>query len=248
MILTDDGQLQKEYLIKSYECDRNNSLRLITLMNIFQDMGGTHAYKMGVGIDFCIQNKLAWVSSNYHIKIFSLPKMHEKILVTTWPAIENKLSAVREFSVVNKAGDVLVTASSQWVLLSWEKKRPVLMRDHLPEYKKFPQRALETDFTKIENVERIDFETKFVARFDDIDLNNHVNNAVYALWSSEAVETDFRLTHRVGELEIAFKREALLGEKIKVITETHGETSIHSVIARTDDRELAKCKIKWEKL
>ena len=248
MELNNELQFAKEYLIKSYETDKNNSLRLITLMNIFQDMAGTHAYKMGVGIDYCIENQTAWVCSAYHIKIFNLPKMHEKVMVHTWPAVENKLSAIRDFVMLNKAGDVLVVASSQWVLLGLEKKRPLVMREALPDYKIFQQRALETDFPKIDNVERIDFETKFVARFDDIDLNHHVNNAVYALWASEGVSPDFRLSHSIEELEISFRREALFGEKIFVRTEMHGETSIHSVIARTDDRELAKCKIKWGKI
>jgi len=239
-------KFEKEYLIKSYECDRNNALRLITLMNIFQDIAGTHAYKMGVGIDFMIENKMAWVSSAYHIKINDLPKMHEKVRVFTWPAAENKISAVREFQMINKAGDVLVNASSQWVLLGLEKKRPLVLREALPDYQIFPERVLESDFPKIEDIVNTDSETKFVARFDDIDLNNHVNNAVYALWASEGVTPDFRLKHSLEELEIAFKRETRFGEKVMVKTEMKDNTSVHSVIARTDDRELAKCRIKWK--
>ena len=36
-------KISREYHVKSYECDRNGTLRLLTLMNIFQDTADTHA-------------------------------------------------------------------------------------------------------------------------------------------------------------------------------------------------------------
>lgn len=42
----------REYPIRSYECDKNGQLRLITLLNIFQDAADSHANKMGLGYDF----------------------------------------------------------------------------------------------------------------------------------------------------------------------------------------------------
>lgn len=31
-------KIEKEYLIRTYECDRNENLRLLTLMNIFRTL------------------------------------------------------------------------------------------------------------------------------------------------------------------------------------------------------------------
>lgn len=242
------NKLEKEYLIKSYECDKNNHLRLLTLLNIFQDMAGTHAYKMGVGIDFCIEHKLAWVGSNYHIKINSLPQMHQKVMVVSWPAVENKLTAIREFQVVNKLGEILVNASSQWVLISAEKKRPVFLRDNLPEYTIVPERVLQTDFPKMKEIERTDYEAEFTVRFDDIDLNNHVNNAVYILWATEAVKPEFRMSHIPSELEVTFKKECLWGEEVAIKTQMEDKKSMHSIVSKKDGRELCRIDITWQKL
>ena len=41
----------KEYTIRSYECDRNNNLRIVTLMNIFQDMADINAAQLGLGLE-----------------------------------------------------------------------------------------------------------------------------------------------------------------------------------------------------
>lgn len=238
---------EKEYVIRTYECDKNSDLRLLTLMNIFQDSADGHAADMELGLEFCLAHGLAWVGSNYHIMINRLPKMHEKIKVITWPAVEKKLGAVRDFTVLSEKGETLIRAASQWVLINFEKKRPVSLRDNLPEYQVIPERALESDFNKLPEVAQVDRETVFNIRFDDIDLNNHVNNAVYPLWASEAVDLEFRLKHSPAEIEIAFKKEGHYGERIKVLTQmTDDKTSLHSVIALTDDRELARVKIAWK--
>ena len=55
----------REYPVRSYECDRDGQLRLITLLNIFQDVADSHANQMGLGYDFCRTKGLAWVGSNY---------------------------------------------------------------------------------------------------------------------------------------------------------------------------------------
>ena len=110
-----------------------------------------------------------------------------------------------------------------------------------------PERALKTDFAKIPEVERIDEETKFRVRFDDIDMNKHVNNAVYALWACEAVDPNFRLEHNPKHIEISFKKEGLMGEKIKVSTQSEGRHTFHSICTYDgNNRELARAYIEWE--
>ena len=54
----------KEYTIRSYECDRNNNLRIVTLMNIFQDMADINAAQLGLGLDYVLSKGVAWVGSN----------------------------------------------------------------------------------------------------------------------------------------------------------------------------------------
>ena len=243
------SKYEKEYEIRSYECDKNGDLRLLTLMNIFQDMADDHAARLGLGLDFCRERGLAWVGSNYYLQINALPRLHDHIIVTTWPAVEKKLGAIRDFTVKNREGKEIIRAVSQWILINFEKKRPVSLRDNLPEYSIVQDRAINIcDFAKLPDITREDLKTSFKVRFDDIDINNHVNNAVYPLWASESVGDDFRTQHRPREVEIAFKKEGHLGENISVITELAAQTSLHSIRAEGDERELAKVKILWQKL
>lgn len=236
----------KEYTIRTYECDKNSNLRILTLMNIFQDMADSHATDLGLGLAFCLQNGLAWVGSNYHIRIKRLPTLHETIKVLTWPAEEKKIGAVRDFKVLDANGTEIITASSQWILIDFARKRPVSLRDHLPAYSVIAERALETDFAKLPPVERIDCQRRFCVRFDDIDINKHVNNAVYPLWATEAVAHDFRDCSFPAEIEIAFKKEGHLGEEVEIETQMENDVSLHEIKALGDNRELSRVRIKWQ--
>lgn len=236
---------KKNYEIRSYECDKHGNLRLLTLMNIFQDIADSNASEMGLGLEFCRTHGLAWVGANYHIIIDCFPKLHQKITVFSWPAVEKKLGAYRDFLVLDENGQTLIKASSQWILINFEKKRPVCLRDNLPEYSVIGERAIETEFPKIEDIQNINYQQEFKIRFDDIDINKHVNNAVYPLWATEAAGDAFRDTHQPQEIEIAFKKEALFGDKVLVESQISDNLSLHKVKSLSDDRELSRVKIKW---
>lgn len=238
--------LEKNFDIKTYEADKNSELRVPTLMNIFQDCADDHASNLKVGMEHCLEHGLAWVGTAYSIQINKLPTIHEKILVKTWPSQKNKLAAIREFVVYNQQQQEMIKASSQWVLLNFEKKRPVSLTENLPEFPNTPIRAVDTDFPKIAEVSEVDFEKQFYVRYDDIDINGHVNNAVYPLWATESVNDDFRMQHSPEVIDVLFKKEGLFGEMITVLTQTQGLTSFHS-IKGGDGRELARLKIVWKK-
>ncbi|MBE6443910.1 MAG: hypothetical protein E7020_04510 [Alphaproteobacteria bacterium] len=239
---------KKQYNVRSYECDRNNNLRILTLMNILQDIADDNAASLGFGLDFCIQNGMTWVGSNYILEIERLPKIHENIVIETWPSAKNKLSAYRDFEIFGEDGTSIIRATSQWILINIEKKRPVSVLDNLPIQDVVNERAVNTDFPKMESIERIDNRFKFRVRFDDIDLNKHINNAVYILWATEAVEPDFRLNHNPAKISINFRKEGYMGEKIAVLTQMDGNISTHSIKTYDSDneRELARATIEWK--
>ena len=241
-----DTFFSREYKIKSYECDCNGFLRIVTLMNIFQDVADSHASIMGIGIEHCIEHGLAWIGSNYHIKISRMPTWHERIVVKTWPSGKNKLIATRDFLIEDDKGNVIIIASSQWVLIDFAKKRPVPLENNLPEYMLTEERSLETDFPKYNAPENTDIQKSFMVRYDDIDVNKHVNNSIYPVWATECIDNDFRMIHQPQEIEISFKKECHYGEIVEVRTQLCEKTSIHSVVVTAENREVARLRILWK--
>ena len=236
-----------QYHIRSYECDRNNNWRILTLMNIFQDMADNHAQQMGVGFEYVSSHRLAWFGSNYLLEIDRLPHIHENICIQTWPSEQRRIGAIRDFEVFGEDGKSIIRASSQWILIDVDRKRPVSLKDYLPEYTTINKHALIADFSPIPEAKENINNYEFKVRFDDIDVNKHVNNAVYILWACEAVDPEFRLSHNPQRINIAFKKEGYMGEKIRVVTEQNETHTFHSIYAfgNNNDRELARIGIEW---
>ena len=238
----------KEYTVKSYEADCHGFLRILTLMNILQDIACENADVLGFGFAKCHEYNLTWVGSNYLIKIKRLPRIDEHFVIETWPAAAKMWGAVRNFNIKDTTGKVIACASSQWVLIDYERRRPVALSKYFSEYSFLDERVMDDDFHKLPEVTNPDLVTEFAVRFDDIDVNNHVNNAVYPVWASESVDSGYRMTHLPTEIEINFKKEALFGEKVKVET-TQGESeSIHVIRDEKSGDELAKCLFKWREI
>ena len=239
-------KFQKEFQIRSYECDMDGFLRIVTLMNILQHAADLSATTLGFGFDFCLNNKLAWVGTNYHIQIKRMPKIHEKIKIQTWPSGENKFMALRDFVIFDENDIEIVKATSQWVLVDVAKKRPVSLTQYLPQYMYIDERVLNSEFAKLPECSEVNAQIEFEARFDDIDLNRHVNNAIYPLWAAETLEPDFLCAHIPAEIEISYKKECLCQEHVVVQTALENLISTHNISSQSEDKELARVRITWQ--
>ena len=235
-------KLIKEHTISNYECSRNETIKIISIFHLLQDMADAHAEKLNVGYTFYKQNHLAWVGRSYHIKIFSLPKIFDKITLETWPCDRTALIATREFLIKDVKGNILIAASSQWAMIDTTKMRPIKFDSFNLTYDVLPERALNTDFAKIHSPQQINSEKQIQIREDDIDSNGHVNNCVYPMWAMETFDEQFKKDFVLDEMEInfkkpVFKQDNVISAKVQKNSETEFIISIG-----TPEKEAALVK------
>lgn len=236
------------YTVKSFECDRNDTLRLLTLLNLFQDIADDSANEIGIGYDYLRTVGKAWVLIAMNVQIDRMPHLAEEITLKSWPSDVSALYTEREFEVWSASGERIIRACSQWIVIDFATRRPMHLKDCLPEYEPIREKViLEDRFPKLPATERDDYTERFLVRYDDIDRNDHVNNAIYSLWASESLEPQYRIEHVPAGLIINFRKEGLFGEKILVHTQMDGDTSLHSIQAVDDNRELARVQFTWQK-
>ncbi len=232
--------------VSTFECDRSNAMKFSAVLDLFQMAAGAHAETLGCGWDYCVKNNRAWMAIAYHIQVEKYPQMNEKITIRTWPSDKTRIKATRDFEVLNAAGEIIIRASSQWVMINTENKRLMNLLEHLQNLEKRDERAVNSDFNIDFDTAHIDLQKGFQVRFDDIDINQHTNNTVYPLWASESVPEDFRVQHVVGEIMINFKAETFYGDAIEVLTKFDADDlSVHSL--KCQDKECARVSIKWKK-
>lgn len=239
-------KLKLEHFIHSYECGADGKLRLLTLFNLFQNIADLQADQLNVGYKDLIDKNVAWVGAAYALHIDNRPVWGDKIDLLTWPSDKTPVCAIRDFEVKDKDGNTLMTATSQWALIDITSGRPQPLKRYVDTLTFLPQRALDCQFKALCVPEKIDFEKRFYVRYDDIDVNKHVNNAIYPVWASEAVPYDFRQTHEPKDMLIAFKHPAFYGDEIIVETQILENKTIHQIMSLDKTKEFARVEIIWQ--
>lgn len=236
-------KFEKEFRIASYECDEKCTLRIRSLFNLFQDMADTHADMLGVGYDYCREHQLGWVGSAYHVQIDKLPRWNDQIIIRTWPSKATAVTAIREFEMINGAtNEVIVRASSQWVLIDVVRLRPIGVTPHIRHFEPFPQRSVDTAFPKLPPLIQVDITALEKVRADDMDMNFHVNNAVYPSWVLDALPVGWQ-SENLSEIQVQYRQP--IKDKVDVCIQTQIESEtvcVHSVKNANDSTEYARVR------
>ncbi len=224
--------------LQTYQCDRYGNMRSGILMNELQGMGDTNAEMLGYGRTFIHETHVAWVVTHYLVDIIRMPRNGEMLEYATWPAAHDALRAVRDFEIRGANGELYVRATSQWVLFDLANRRIVRIDDWITE-NPWPTdmgRAYDRKFEKFS-----DFDAEkthvFKCRFDDIDENQHINNAVYAVWATESTGYEYRDAHILKRLELNYKHEiSPTTPSVMVDVCIDGNTTYHKI--RTDNGDV----------
>lgn len=240
---------KKEYEIRFYEIDHKHRLKASVLINFLQDIAAFHAEKLGFGYSYITPLNLAWVLLRYKMKIFKWPQNMDKIIIKTWPCEFKKLSCPREFEIFAPNGEKLAVISSCWVLIDMTTRKPVIASKVLKDFAHLEKQLLDGCNTKVADLEKIDLKKEFEIRYDDIDINQHANNADYITWALEPLGFNFRSEHDIEELQIQYKKEAMFNDKItsKVDFDKKNLTSLHSIYANSAENDICRVQIKWKK-
>ncbi len=206
-----DYHYAHKYLVGYSDVDRNDRMKLSRIIDLFQNIATWHSKSIGYGTHEMMSLKLGWLVLAWKIKILKYPQADENIEIRTWSKTPKGLHAFRDFEILNENGEPMVLATSSWILYDLEAKRPVrLLKDMIDGYGAIDRNALDEEISKLKD-EKIDGETLDIQITKrDIDTNHHVNNAKYVEFFEEMLPENVL----INELEIQYKRQTLLGEKL----------------------------------
>ena len=133
--------IEKEFYIGFRDLDFSSKLCNTSLLSYLEDIGGIHSNQAGYGIFEIPETHLSWVLLGWRLQVIRRPKYAEKIKIKTWSKGVVKLYTYRDFEVYDEQGNLIIKASSKWVLLDIEKGKivriePELMEKYAPELNK----------------------------------------------------------------------------------------------------------------
>ena len=236
------------YQVRTYECDPNDHLKISALFNFFQSAAEANIESAAIGYDYLTEHNIGWIAVDYRVKFLAFPHRGDNLTIETWPSAGTPLYGIRDFRVTDKDGKDMIFATSRWVLIDIATKKPLIYKKIMPNFNTIDDHVLPPDFPKIQPPEHVDFVTELTTRYDDLDVNQHVNNAVYPAFALDSVPSDFRQGKIPSEIAINFKNETKLGETLSAQSMISGLETFPQLNIKGSDKTAALLHLHWQEI
>lgn len=236
-------------MIPCYDTDMSQLLKPASFMNFAQDAANLHANILGFGYDKLMETRTAWVLSRMHIEFVRHPRWNERVELSTWHKGPERLFYLRDFLMTGESGEVLVKATTSWLVLNIDTRR-IARSAGITSEDICTENAIEKSCDKVQIPSGCEKEHvgDHIVSYSDVDLNGHTNNAMYLVWAMDAVGFAETSASPLKEVRINFNHETKPGEKVSLyrcMVGTEGQENTEDK-AETSHREGAVYYIEGE--
>ena len=246
MMKQHDAVWEETHVIHSYEVDMRGVLYPHVLFQFMLNSAWKHVHNTDFDYASLAERGQFWALSRFHFEVFTYPKWNDRVHVSTWGKAIERLYAIRDFSVHGDNGEKIAAATSYWLILQTETYRPQKM-DRLK--KDFPfhygTHSLNMHLDKLPPLESGTEQSRFRVRFTDIDVNRHVNAAMYVRWMLDSYASSFLEKNHLQSCEINFTGEAKQEDDVVIRQDAEGSSHSFAVERISDLRELCRAKLSW---
>lgn len=174
--------------VRYSELDETGRLSLEALLNYLQDCAVFHCESVGRGVEDLMADGFAWFVLSWDISVHRLPKLGERIEISTRVPHISGLTCERLISIASEDGEPLVEADSTWTLFDFNAGKPIRVPESEIAY--FDE-ELEEGRAKIARTDRFDRAAATSASpiaivEHHLDTNGHVNNMRYLEFAETA--------------------------------------------------------------
>lgn len=227
MVISEENKtLENVYTVSVSEQDRNHILKPSILLNYMQNLAAKSIDLLGsqFSCDGLAKENRGWFLIRYRLEFEDYPIGVKQLLLKTENRGCQRLAAYRDFEGYDfDSGKLLFRATSSWFIVDLVNKSVVNIKQEYPEFFDYEKREGDLTLKKLNSFDTPDVEKVFHVRYDDLDINGHVNNTVYITWAMEALEYNFRASHKLKTMDIYFKHEVRYGEDIVSCIKTDNE-------------------------
>jgi len=239
-------KFQEKIVIKSYQTNQYGKASIAALFHVMLEAAWAHAQIMDWGYDDLKSNNLFWVLSRFYLQVEKYPAWQDEITLHTWSAGTDGVYAYREYVIEDSKGDIILKASSAWLILDMESHKIFRLSDYKTT---FPKRI---DVNACRNPKRIkpDAHSKELifspVLFSELDINKHFNSVKYVERVLDDFGIDFLNAHEPAEMEVNYLKEAVAGDSIAVTRTMIPENeSLNCLVRQSDGVDLCVMRMVW---
>ncbi len=207
---------QEDFRIRTYQADLNDQLTPGALLQMMQEMAGTHAELLNVGRSALIPQHLAWILTRVEVRMDRWPTSGQTLTIETFPMPNRRWFFPRYFIFRDSNGMQIGCAGTLWALLDIRERRmcrpdPILhlMPDNsdLTAPMGLPATVSEVAIPPVVD--------SILPRYTDLDVNGHVNNTRYIDWCCNALGIETMRVHCLASFALNFNQEILPGQAVR---------------------------------
>ncbi|MCL2271980.1 MAG: thioesterase [Treponema sp.] len=235
---------QETFPVRFGAIDRSDRMTLDAVFRFFQEAAISHAENLNVGRDEMIQTGQGWVLSRMSVRVDRRPDYYETVTVRTWPQGWEKLFVIRNYEILDKNNTAIIRASSAWLVVDIEKRRPLrpqAVLTNMPGNEELEALSYENGDAPLSSLAERDSLQKIIERkalYTDVDYNGHVNNARYIQWIEDTLDPKLLETAGKMRFDINYLNE-ILGNETVGIHCAQIEDNIFAFEGRKIEKELA---------
>ncbi|CAL0307145.1 unnamed protein product [Lupinus luteus] len=235
-IVQDGMVFRQNFSIRSYEIGADRTASIETVMNHLQETALNHVKTAGLLGDgfgstpeMCKKN-LIWVVTRMQVAVDRYPTWGDVVQVDTWVSASGKNGMRRDWLLRNcKTGEILTRASSIWVMMNKLTRRlskiPAEVREEIGSYFVNSSPILEEDNRKLPKLD--DSTADYIRpglspRWNDLDVNQHVNNVKYIGWILESAPQSILESHELSAMTLEYRRECGRDSVLQSLTSISG--------------------------
>lgn len=202
-------------------CDPHHQARLSWMLAAAQQISMEHCTSAGIGGSYFRDRGLVFLLAKLHLDIYRIPSGGEEVELFTQPNLPHRAQFRRATRFTATDGSLLAEMDARWVLVDIASRQilrrlpadislPFLDAEPLPDLRP----ALPAG-----ELQRCD---EVPVRYSMLDINGHVNNAVYGDLVCNLLEGRLLAGERLRSVDIFYHREALPGSTITLYKQEEG--------------------------
>ena len=236
------------HVVKAYECNWKGELSLSHVVGIMM-LASRKQERSLAHPDLIYQKGLSWIVIQNQLTVNRLPKLEEEIIIETEPIGYNKFFTFRRYTILSLDEEVLVDALTTFSMINIEERKLISLDEEvLSEYPIENKK----DTRRNPRVPKIDLENANVqtyrVRLNDIDYNQHVNNAKYFDWVMDSLGMEFVGSHRLKSVLVKYDKEILPEATVKSFYEIRETVNGVQTLLQleSDDQKCCHLSLEWK--
>ena len=223
-----------EYKVPAYDTDCYGRLSASSSLRYAQVIAGQHLDALGITYENLVKGGAFFALAAIGARFERAPVIGEKIVISTVPVLSHGAQFLRETVMCDEKGNLLVEFQASWSLVDIKSGRPLRfdrLGGNLP--------MLSGEWTPFIDPSRLrppkaeEHCGEHVVRLSDIDVNHHMNNAVYADVMLNCMPDEYLNSQGIDRLMLRYRRQVRLGEKIELYKGFDGQ--LFSIRGQVDD-------------